>query len=101
MIIYNVTLSVNPDIESEFIKWLNENHIPEVLETKLFISAELFRIIEDLETKTHNSYAVQYRLNSWEDLEEYQNVYAAALQQKTREKYGENVLSFRTFLERH
>lgn len=101
MIVYNVTISVNPDIEEEFIQWLTETHIPEVLETDLFISANVFRVIEDLETKSHNSFAVQYSLESWLKLEEYQSKYASALQQKTRERYGDNVLAFRTFLEKY
>jgi hypothetical protein len=100
MIIYNVTLAVSPEIEEEFIQWLNEIHIPEVLETELFIKAELFKIIEDISTKAHNSYAVQYRLENWKHFEEYQAKHATALKQKTIDKYGEKVLAYRTFLEK-
>lgn len=101
MIIYNVTLSVDPSIEKEFIPWLKEVHIPEVLETKLFIQAEFFKVIQDVANKTSNSYAVQYRLESWEMFDAYQRKHAKALQQKTLEKYGDKVLAFRTFLEEH
>lgn len=99
MIIYNVTLSVEPGIEEEFIPWLKEVHIPEVLDTGLFIKAEFFRVIQDMSSKTSNSYAVQYRLEDWGKFDLYQKEHAKALQQKTIEKYGEKVLAFRTFLE--
>lgn len=99
MIIYNVTLAVNPEIETEFIQWLKKIHIPEVLDTQLFMKAELFKVFESPQAEEHNSYAVQYRLESWEKFNNYQDQYAPALQLKTKEKFGENVLAFRTFLE--
>lgn len=100
MIIYNVTLSINPTVETEFIDWLKNVHIPEVLDTQLFVSGELFKVFERPSSNQHSSYAVQYRLESWGHFNQYQLEFAAGLQQKTREKFGENVLAFRTFLER-
>ncbi len=99
MIIYNVTLSIRPDLEKEVIQWLKEEHIPEVMQTNLFVDYTMFKVLESPNAPTHNSFAIQYRLNSWEDFETYQNNHAAALKAKTQEKYGENVLAFRTFLE--
>lgn len=99
MIVYNVTLSVNPEIEKEFLKWLGEIHLPEVLETGLFIEGRIFKVLETPGGKEVNSYAVQYRLENWKYFNQYQTEYAAMLQQKTKTKYGDNVLAFRTFLE--
>ena len=99
MIIYNVTLSINPEIETEVLQWLKSEHIPDVLATGLFVSGKLFRIMETEGTESPNSFAVQYHLESWDHLDKYQKEHAARLQQITREKYGENVLAFRTFLE--
>jgi hypothetical protein len=99
MIIYNVTLSIHSNIEEEFLTWLKKTHIPEVLETKLFLDGKIYKIIENIETKSHNSFAVQYRLKTWEDFEKYQQHHAKALQQKTRNLFGEQVLAYRTFLE--
>ena len=100
MIIYNVTLSILPEIETEVIEWLRDEHIPEVMDTKLFVSHSMFKIIEDPVSKSHNSYAIQYTLDSWNDFERYQKEFATALRNKTLAKYGENVLAFRTFLEK-
>ena len=84
MIVYNVTISVNPEIEEEFINWLKDIHIPEVLETDLFLMAEVFKVFERPNADLHNSYAVQYRLESWDMFNEYQEKHASALQQKTK-----------------
>ena len=37
MIIYNVTISIRPDLEGEVLAWLKNEHIPEILETGLFV----------------------------------------------------------------
>lgn len=99
MIIYNVTLSINPELEKEVIKWLKEVHIPEVMETQLFISYKMFKIVEDPIKREHNSYAVQYELANWENFQTYTDEHADRLRNETLQKYGENVLAFRTFLE--
>lgn len=99
MIIYNITLSINPSIECEVLDWLKIEHIPEVLETNLFLESKMFKIIENPKDRTHNSYAIQYKLESWDKFEEYSLKYADQLREKTKQKFGENVLAFRTFLE--
>jgi hypothetical protein len=100
MIIYNVTISINPQIEDTALAWLRETHIPEVMNTGCFLSNNMFKIIENHTERTHNSYAIQYTLESWEQFEEYTAKYASDLQLKTKQKFGENVLAFRTFLEK-
>lgn len=46
MIVYNVTLAIEPNIEDEFMQWLKEVHIPEVMDTGLFVSSEIFKVFE-------------------------------------------------------
>ena len=36
MIIYNVTVTLNENIHSSWLEWLRQEHIPEVLSTRLF-----------------------------------------------------------------
>jgi hypothetical protein len=100
MIIYNVTLSIHPQIETEVIAWLKSEHIPEVLATGLFIEHKIFKVLESPRAPMHNSFAIQYILESWDKFDEYTEKHAPALKAKTQEKYGDNVLAFRTFLEK-
>ena len=100
MIIYNVTVSIHPEIESQAMDWFRNIHIPEVLETGLFTEFSMYKVIESPVERTHNSYAFQYHLESWEKFEEYSEKHAPGLKKKTEEKFGENVLAFRTFLEK-
>ncbi|PCJ65942.1 MAG: hypothetical protein COA58_07635 [Bacteroidetes bacterium] len=100
MIIYNVTVSIHPEIEKEALVWFKEEHIPEVMSTNLFMKFEMYKVIENPADRSHNSYAFQYHLESWKKFEEYQARHAPALKEKTEKKFGENVLTFRTFLEK-
>ena len=99
MIIYNVTLSINPNIEEEVLDWLKSIHIPEVMETGLFLNSAVYKIIENPIEREHNSYAIQYKMDSWDKFDRYSKNYARELQTKTKTKFGDNVLAFRTFLE--
>ena len=49
MIIYNVTVTLNENIHSRWVEWIRQEHIPEVLSTRLFKKAVLSRIISDKE----------------------------------------------------
>lgn len=98
MIIYNVTISVDKDVESDFMIWLKNIHIPEVLDTKLFLEYKLLRMIDE-DNPNATTYAVQYSMESVEKFVEYADNYAPALQTKTQEKYGNKVAAFRTLLE--
>jgi hypothetical protein len=100
MIIYNVTLSINPELETEILTWLVDEHIPEVMNTGLFDSQSMYKVVENHVDRHHNSYAVQYTLSSWDKVDTYVEKHAEGLKDKTKEKYGENLLAFRTFLEK-
>ena len=100
MIIYNVTISIRQDLEGEVLAWLKNEHIPEILETGLFVEHHIFKIFESSDQPMHNSFAIQYHLESWQHFKEYEANHAPALKEKTLAKYGENLLAFRTFLEK-
>jgi hypothetical protein len=100
MIIYNVTLSIHPEIEKEALTWLRQVHIPEVMATHLFVEFNMYKVILDHTEKNYNSYAIQYTLDSWAKFDEYNEKFASALREKTLQKYGDNILAFRTFLEK-
>ncbi len=99
MIIYNVTVSVEPEIHEEWWNWMKTIHLPEVLRTGRFLKCQVFRI------KSHDagvegiSYAIQYSAATMRDYDDYLASEAPALKQKTVEKYGSRILAFRTVLE--
>ena len=98
MIVYNVTVVVEPEIIEEWRVWMREVHLPEVLATGRFLSCSMFRIHSGNEGEAP-SFSIQYQAATYEDYEAYLANEAPALKQKTLDRYGEKVLAFRTILE--
>ena len=70
MILYNVSSHVEPEIENQWLEWVHEKHLPEMMATDVFFSAMLLRIkngFEALET----AFAVQYSANNPEDIDRF------------------------------
>ncbi len=99
MIIYNVTVSINPELENEILAWLKEEHIPEVMNTGLFVSYAMFKVVESHVDRWHNSYAIQYTLSSCVVFDLHTENHADTLIQQTTEYYGYIILAFRTSME--
>lgn len=97
MIIYNVTCNVEQEISDEWLKWMIEIHIPEVMDTGIFVSVQINKVlsIDD----SGETYAIVYSCESMKDLHKYQVKFAPMLQQKHTDRYGTKVVAFRTLLE--
>ena len=98
MVIYNVTTHVELSIEESWLIWMKEKHLPEMLATKKFKTARIFKIISGND-KGGVSYAAKYHCNNKMSLEQYLNHFAAKLREDSVNKFGDRILSFRTELE--
>jgi hypothetical protein len=98
MILYNVTVSIDTTVADEWLQWMKEVHIPEVMNTGYFLGNQICRVMAD-EDSGGMTYAVQYTCRSVEDLQEYQRDHSPKLQQKVNDRYAGKYASFRTMLE--
>lgn len=98
MIIYNVTINIDDSVHDEWLNWMKNEHIPEVMNTGLFVENRILKILDD-----HDSggvtYSIQYTCNSMSDYERYKENHASGLQAKTLAKYPDKFVAFRTLLE--
>lgn len=97
MIMYNVTVSVDPEISDDWLNWMKEIHIPEVMGTELFDSYKIFKVL--LQQDETLTFSVQYFTGTMAKLQQYHAIHAAGLQAKHLERYGDKVAAFRTILE--
>jgi hypothetical protein len=97
MIIYNVTVSIEKEIEEDWIKWMREVHIPDVEATGYFQGHRLCRVIGGDEMGV--TYAVQYLCESLARLQQYEIKHAATLREDYKKRYGGKYAAFRTLLE--
>lgn len=97
MIIYNVTISVDESITSDWLNWMKNEHIPQVMACGLFIKAKISKIITEADSS--NTYAVAYSCLNIKDLHQYQIHFSRELQRKHIARYGDKAVAFRTIME--
>jgi len=98
MIIYNVTTNIHESVKDQWLKWMQEKHIPEILATQKFSSARIVRVMIE-EEMGGITYSVQYVTDSKETLERYYIEDEPKFQQEALGLFADKLLSFRTELE--
>ncbi len=98
MILYNVTTNIQDAIRTEWLRWMQEEHIPAVLSTGKFTDARLVKVIIENEIGEH-TYAVQFSIESRDALQDYYDNDAPKLRAESLQKFGDKALSFRSELE--
>ena len=98
MIIYNVTIKINPEILDEWLRWMKEEHIPDVLGTGMFYEHKMSRLLEQDESEGI-TFIIQYLCVSMESYKIYREKFAPKLQEEVRRKFGGKFVAFRTLME--
>jgi hypothetical protein len=98
MIIYNVTVKVVHTIAKDWLSWLKEEHIPDIISTGCFSHATILRLLET-EDADGITYAIQYHAESKALYNRYIEKFADAMRKKGFEKWGDKFIAFRTVME--
>ena len=98
MIIYNITIKVESSIAVNWLAWLKEEHIPDMISTGCFTHATILRLLEPDDTEVP-TYAVQYHAESDVLYNRYIEKFSDKLRKKGTDKWGNQVTAFRTVME--
>ncbi|WP_316634925.1 DUF4286 family protein [uncultured Flavobacterium sp.] len=98
MIIYNVTTNIHESVHDQWLKWMQEKHIPEILATQKFSSARIVKVLVE-EEMGGVTYSVQYVADNKEILERYYIEDEPRFHKEALELFADKMLSFRTELE--
>jgi hypothetical protein len=98
MIIYNVTIKVEAGIAGEWLQWMQQIHIPEVIATGCFTHAVTVRLL-DIDDTEGPTYAVQYHAESKANYNRYIDKFAEELRQKGFNKWGNKFIAFRSLMQ--
>lgn len=98
MFLYNVTIGIDQDVEEEWLAWMKEEHIPDVLATGKFVTYKMYKVLHD-NNDGSVSYSVQYFAETLDQVVSYLEHFAPALVEKHKQKYGNKHVAFRTLLE--
>jgi hypothetical protein len=97
-IIYNVTVKIEASVHEDWLEWMVNVHIPDVMSTGYFSSYKLTKIIEEMDD--HGiGFAIQYIAPDIQSFNEYQTNHAKRLQKAHSERYDQKYVAFRTLLE--
>lgn len=54
MILYNVTVAIDKKVEKQWVEWMKEVHIPEVMETNQFVENKFFKVLNTDDPSLHH-----------------------------------------------
>lgn len=98
MIVYNVTVKVNNSVVDKWVKWMLDEHMPDLKNTGLFTDYRLCRLLEQDDTEGV-TFSAQYTCNNMEDYNTYIDKYATTMRDKAFKQFGNNFVAFRTVME--
>jgi hypothetical protein len=97
MLLYNVTVILEEDAAQEWLIWMKEVHIPEVMATGKFVSNRLLKVVDSPNEGV--TYCTQYIADNLAAYDDYQENYASELQAAMHQKFENRYVSFRTLME--
>ena len=98
MFIYNVTTNIEESVHDQWLKWMLEIHIPDVLATGKFLSAKMCKVLVE-EDMGGITYSVQFTVPNKETLQAYMAEDAPKLREDSLRLFPNKFVSFRTELE--
>ena len=97
MYIYNVTINIDETVHDQWLRWMRDEHIPDMLATGKFLGALMTRVMVE-EEMGGITYSIQYRTDSKETLDRYYREDAESLRAQSKAFEGKFV-AFRTELQ--
>ncbi len=98
--IYSVSVSVPTSLREDWLQWMKEEHIPDVLATGYFEDFLMQELIAPKPFQDKDTFNVQYVCQDEQKYNAYQSLEAPRLQQLVKDRYGEQLTSFRTLMKR-
>ena len=85
---YEVTMEVDSAIAEEWVEYMRSEHIPEVMQSRVFSSCQFLRVIEP-RIEGFECFRITYEAMNLSIIQEYRAEISPALQRKHNERYGE------------
>jgi hypothetical protein len=99
MIVYNVTINLDEKIHDEWVKWMKEKHLLDVMATGMFTGYKFLKLLSKQEDELGETYAIQYFALTLAHYERYQTEFAPELQKDGLDLFGDQFHAFRTLLQ--
>ena len=97
MLLYNVTLIIEDASADAWLQWMQEEHIPKVMATGMFVSNRLLKVIDSPNEGV--TFCSQYIVQTMEEYDTYQQEYAPGFQEEMNTLFKDKFVAFRTLME--
>ncbi|TAE31630.1 MAG: DUF4286 family protein [Cytophagales bacterium] len=98
MILFNITYSIDPKIEREWLRFMKTEYVPMVKATDLPADAKILKLLTELDNGAV-TYSFQFFFRAMEEFLTYHHTFADAHQAKVDERFANQYATFRTLLE--
>ncbi|UJH68681.1 DUF4286 family protein [Allomuricauda sp. SCSIO 65647] len=98
MYIYNVTINIDDSVHDQWLDWMRDEHIPDMLATGKFTAAKMCRVMVD-EEMGGTTYSIQYTSKDKDTLSSYYKEDADRLRNEGVTRFANKFVAFRTELE--
>jgi len=98
MLLYNVTVGIDQASEEEWLRYMKETHIKAIMDTGMFLSHKMYKVLHDSEDGTI-SYSIQYFARDINDVQQYLEKFAPPLIEEHRRRFQNRHVTFMTLLE--
>lgn len=95
-----MTVKIEKAIAEEWLNWMKNVHIPDMMKTGFFVDYKICEILHDDEDGGI-TYAFQYFSKNMEDFQTYQRDHAKVLQKDVATRYPNKYVAFRTLMKVH
>ena len=98
MLIYNVTIKIDKEIETSWLQWMKQEHIPDIIKTNCFTHATILYLLDNDETDGL-TYAIQFHAAEKTLYEKYLTEFAPAMRKRAMDRWGNKFVAFRSVLQ--
>lgn len=98
MILYNITIKVHNSIHNEWLQWLKEEHVPDVMQTECFSDFKILRLLE-IDEAEGPTYAIQYFAESKSLYNLYIEKFAGEMRNRSFAKWSDKFIAFRSVMQ--
>lgn len=98
MIIYSVSIQINKEVEEEWLAYMTNEHIDDVMKTGYFEKVDFRKIVFPADEK-QGHYSIEYYCATMQALEDYQKYEAPRLQAEHTEKFAGQFSGSRKYME--
>ncbi|BDW92689.1 MULTISPECIES: DUF4286 family protein [Flavobacteriaceae] len=98
MLIYNVTINIDDTVHEQWLEWMKDKHVPDMLATGKFTHAKMVKVLVE-EDMGGITYSIQYTTKNRSTLEAYYKEDADRLRADAQKMFPNKFVAFRTELE--